>query len=881
MHPHIKLTPMMEQWQRAKNQHQDAILLFRMGDFYELFGEDAKVAAPILDLALTSRDKDRSALKMAGFPAHSADGYVAKLLEHGHKVAICEQLEDPKQSRGVVKRGITNVLTPGTVIEGEDSQDNSLNFLVGFIAHDNDFAICAIDLRTAAFNVSSSSDRDKVLDEGLRLTPKELVVFADDHQALALSQELIKRMPPSKVPRMEKRTKLSSGKGFGFESLNDAENRAAELILCYIRDLRGGVPTYVSSPRRYSIEQQLLMDEATRKNLDLFPQKRSDPNNLFSVVNKTKTAMGHRALWQNLSAPLTSLSAIDERHAMVSELLVDGGLRGQLRDTLSRLCDVEKLTALASSQKLTPKGMARLRDSLGILSQIKELLNRDNLDLVKKLGRSMPELSELYSFFLSALEEDPPHNIKDGSVIRAGFDGDLDEYRDVLKNSKRILLQLEQNEREKTGIPSLKIRFTRVFGYYIEVTKTHLSKVPKYFVRKQTVANAERFVTEDLSQLEAKMNSAEIKIRELEEKRYDELLNKVVSYSKELMSLSKSLALVDVIAGFSELAAVHNFTCPVMVPSEERLLEISEGRHAIVEDICLRNGSFFVPNDLVLDSECCSIMLVTGPNMAGKSTIMRQTALIQVLAQMGSFVPARSAKLSIVDAIFARVGASDDLATGRSTFMVEMSETAAILSHATDRSLILLDEIGRGTSTYDGLSIAQAVTEYIHEKIKARTIFATHYHELTHLASSLMRLKNFHVEVDEGSEEVRFLYTLKEGPCHKSFGIQVARMSGLPDAVLDRAMEVLNRLESKDNAKEPQPKESSLRAFSLFPQLVLFNEHDASKQFATEQAKILDKILGLDIDRLSPIQALNKLSGLQQALRSAQRRGALSGKHRA
>jgi DNA mismatch repair protein MutS len=864
-----KLTPMMEQWQSAKRQHPDAILLFRMGDFYELFDQDATIAAPILDLNLTSRNKEKSSYKMAGFPFHAADSYIAKLVEYGHKVAICEQLEDPKLSRGVVKRGITNVLTPGTAIVEEDSY-NGLTFLVSIASENEEIALCGLDLSTATFQITSSKS-EKIIDELIRLAPRELLLLGNDIYAQEIYQKATRIFYGAKSLRMEKRdpqSLQSLKQSFLQQSNNVAKNKALLLILSYLKELKGSLPSHVGAPQHYSIDDQLLMDEATRINLDLLPKKKSDTNNLFSVLNKTKTAMGKRALYQAIIAPSTDKKEIENRHQMVEELLGQVLIRNQLQAILAGIYDMEKLTALASSYRFGPRAMAHLRDCLQRIEEIRHLIKDSPLKLAKDLAVSMPDLSSLNRILTNALTDTPPVNLKDGGVFQTGYDKDLDQLLDLINNGKHKLLELEKREKEKTGIPSLKVKYTRVFGYYIEVTKTHLDKVPQHYLRKQTIANGERYVTEELNELESKMNSAEEKALEIEEQRFLELRQLIIKDGKDLIKLGRKIAYLDLITSFAELAAASSLVKPEIVNKDDRVIEINGGRHPIVEDICLKDGSYFVPNDMILNKDTCLLMLLTGPNMAGKSTIMRQVGLIQIMAQIGSFVPASSAKMSICDAIFARVGASDDLATGRSTFMVEMTETASILNNASIYSLILLDEIGRGTSTYDGLSIAQAVAEYIHDQLQTRTIFATHYHELTSLEKRLNYFFNYHVEIDEKSSDIKFLYTLKAGPCLKSFGIEVAKLSGLPQPVLKRAKDILYDLEAREPMSNLVGKTVETSKINM-PQLNLFG---VEKKIGLEQQSIymdvIKKIVAININHLTPLKALNKLAAWQNNIRS-------------
>lgn len=871
----VKPSPMMEQWLKAKSQHQDAILLFRMGDFYELFGDDAIKVAPILELALTSRDKDKGGLKMAGFPFHAADSYIERLLEQGMKVAVCEQLEDPKLSRGVVKRGITNVLTPGTAVASETLTSYEPLFLLGIAGDEQQLALCALDMQTATFQVTSSSCQSKLLDEAVRLAPKEVIVLGNDQKALDFSAELyehIKRLGPLRIEKRAGILEHKLGHKYSAVQLTSIEDRVSSLVLSYLIELRGEIPVHLGPLKRYSIEAQLLMDDATRINLDLLPKKKGDVNNLFSVMDQTKTTMGRRLLYQTIKGPSTDKAEIEHRQQMVDELLQESSIRQQIRDMLASCYDLEKLTALTAANRLSPRSMGRLRDCLLATEQIINLMRAQSVQCVKSLVLSMPDLSFLRKSLVEALADVLPLNIKDGGVFRDGYDPELDELRNLIRNGKELLLNLETKEKEQTLIPSLKIKYTRVFGYYIEVTRTHLDKVPKHYQRKQTIANGERFVTPELNELEVKLTSAESKALDLEERKFEELRQEIARFAGLLMETGRLLSCLDLMACFAELAAKRSLVRPQMLEMDAGLTNIRAGRHPIIENICLDDGSYFVPNDVCLNKNDCSLMLITGPNMAGKSTIMRQVALVQIMAQMGAFVPAKQATLSICDAIFARVGASDDMSTGRSTFMVEMTETAAILNQATQNSLIILDEIGRGTSTYDGMSIAHAVVEYIHNILKARTLFATHYHELTQLEKNLIHLKNFHVRVLERPTEIKFLYALGPGACLKSFGIQVARLSGLPPMILDRAQEVLLRLENSAHDEGNVSSELlSTKMPECRPQLDLFSRTSSFSSHFNQDEDLVNKILAIDINRLTPLQALNKLSSWQTILKKAVR----------
>lgn len=847
-----KLTPMMKQWQEAKELHKDAILLFRMGDFYELFDQDAIIAAPILDLCLTSRDKDKPKHKMAGFPHHAAAGYIQKLLDHGHKVAMCEQLEDPKNKVLVVKRGVTNVITPGTVINDETTNNSDVAFICAIISEGDDVALCSIDYSNGIFKVTKSIHSEKIIEEILRIAPKELLVMSEDIKAQDLAQVIYKQLK-AKL-RLEKKSviKVNDLPSLAHLSLSSSELKATQLILSYIFELKGQIPAYFMLPRHYLIEQHSLIDETTRFNLDLIPQNRDDRCNLYSILDDTKTAMGKRLLLENIKAPLMNMDEIYQRQSLVNELLLDQNLLDNIRELLGQIYDLNKLVSLLSSGKISPRSMGNLRNSLVAISEIKALLSANKTGIIYELVNKCPDLSLLTDKLVSELALTLPLSVKEGGIFKSGIFSELDKLKNITLNGHEMLLMLEAKERERTLIPSLKIKYTRVFGYYIEITKTHLDKTPSNYFRKQTVANAERFTTEELTLLENQINSAESELLELESSLFNDLCAFSLSFTDSLLTWSHILGLLDLVANFAYLAHRRSYIKPIILAADNFKLNIRDGRHPIIEELCHKQGIYFVPNHTTLDQET-SLMLITGPNMAGKSTIMRQVALIQIMAQIGSYVPASYAELSLCDAIFARVGASDDPSTNRSTFMVEMTETAAILRNATINSLIILDEIGRGTSTYDGISIAQAVAEYIHNHLRTKTMFATHYHELTYLENDLSRLKNFHVKIDEKENGLIFLYAIASGPCHKSFGIEVAKLSGLPQVVLDRASVIINKMEevvlSKRLSKNYQPK--------------LFNDVPCNSDLSN---MLISKITGLDINKVTPLEALNQLATFKQLI---------------
>ncbi len=815
-----KLTPMMRQWMDAKAKAKDAIVLFRMGDFYELFGDDAVRAAPILELALTSRDKDKEGgMPMAGFPHQAAPQYIAKLIAEGLKVAICDQLEDPKLAKGIVKRDITRVVTPGTVMDEQGLRANVNNYLAGVTEIQGTFGLCALDVSTGEFIATVTESEQALLEEIAILAPSELVVAADSlalKECLAdLSCRLETRSLSSQKPN------LAGSLGVLDPWFDEYASKAAllstELVLSYVLETQGALYNHIRTPRPYAIDGQLLIDTTSRRHLDLVgaPGDLKREGTLLHVVDKTKTAMGGRQLLKWLLSPSTDLAVINGRLDVVQALYDEPNVRTLVREQLKAVYDIERLTAKCASGRVAPKELASLRDSIGELPGIVSALLEANVPTLRNRA-SIDVLQDVHELLDRALVANPPYALKDGGVFRQGHDPVLDDLVDLSAGGIAKIADIEQRERELTGIASLKVKYTRVFGYYIEITKTHLAKVPEHYRRKQTVASGERYVTEELARLEEQVAAAEARRSEREAELFDVLRRTLASHANRVLQTARLLAELDAFCSFAEVSDARRFVRPEVLPASSRCLHIVRGRHPIIESLSEKQGKPFVPNDVQLAGDNMQVLLITGPNMAGKSTIMRQVALIQLLAQAGCFVPAKAAQLSICDRIFTRVGASDDLRLGRSTFMVEMAETAHILNHATPNSLVLLDEIGRGTSTFDGLSIAWSVAEDLHNRVGARTLFATHYHELTVLSQTLSRLKNMHVAVQESEREISFMYLLAEGPATQSYGIHVARLAGLPEPVLDRAQEILRKLESQKQKFREERQQTGHSQMPLF-----------------------------------------------------------------
>lgn len=827
----MSLTPMMQQYREAKERHPDMLLLFRMGDFYELFENDAEIAARILGLALTSRDK---AMAMAGFPHHALESHLRKLLQAGHRVAICDQVEDPALAKGLVRREVTRVVTPGTLTEDEMLDPRRANHLVAVFARHyapaeklpgnavgklhgtnasrspvdtlrrSDVGLSWLDLSTGAYHAADVSWL-RLPDELGRLMPSEILCAAEVPSAFleklretVPSAALTARpdwtfAPESARAALCKQFGVSTLAGYGFDDEQPCLVAAGALLL-YVQETYRANPSHIGRLRPFQQERYLILDEVTRRSLELTRTLRdgSRDGSLLSVIDRTVTPMGARLLQEWVLSPLADRAAISARLEAVGELKDEHGLRCELRHSLGKSSDLQRLTARVSTGRATPRDLAAVARTLHLLPAIKAKVTARKAQLLGELEAHLELCPDLRKLLDSALVDDPPLSPRDGGIIRPGHDAELDELRATARGGKEWIARFQAQEITRTGIPSLKVGFNQVFGYYIEVTHTHASKVPPDYQRKQTLKNAERYITPELKEQEEKVLTADEKLKKREYDLFVALREQVASQTSRLMQTAEVLGTLDVLAGLAELAASRQYCQPCLC--EEPILQITDGRHPVL-DQTLPPGTF-VPNDADLGGEAGSLWLITGPNMAGKSTFIRQVALITLLAHVGSFVPARQARIGMVDRIFTRVGASDELSKGQSTFMVEMTEAANILNNATPRSLVILDEIGRGTSTYDGVSLAWAITEFLHDSAGCRALFATHYHELAQLSEKLPRLRNYNVLVQECEGTIVFLHKIAQGSADKSYGIHVARLAGVPEEVLDRAEEVLAELEA-------------------------------------------------------------------------------------
>ncbi len=859
---------MMKQYEQAKLACGDALLLFRMGDFYELFHEDAKIAAKELGLTLTSRDKKTNPVPMAGFPHHQLDGYLGKLISGGHRVAVCEQVEDPKTAKGLVKREVTRVVTPGTITDQSLLDPNSASFLAAMIQSTDKktpdlIGLAWLELSTGIFQ-ATQGPRKTIADLFAKLAPKELLLGDGQNLPNEIVSEatLVTTRPAWSFAFEASRQSLCQHfntkilDGFGFTDADQLAIQSAGAILEYLKETQKTNLDHVDRLVRHQPGAFLEIDQASWRSLEITQTTRSQSRegSLLAVVDRTTTSMGARKLAAWLTNPLKDPDHINRRLDAVQEFKDNPTLRKDTREFLKNVYDLQRLLSKVTTGRASPRDIYCVGQTLGQLPKIKQQLTGRQSKLLQQLEIELDLCGELQTEIESALiDESPPHT-KDGNFIRAGFNGQLDEYRQLAAGGKQWIAKYQAEIVEETGIPSLKVGFNKVFGYYLEVTHTHRDKVPEDFIRKQTLKNAERFITPKLKEYEEKVLEADEKSVELELSLFNALREFTRGYIEQLKSNAEILATLDVLSALAELAAMQNYCRPVVTTNVET--RIQNGRHPVL-DVTEPQGTF-VPNNTSLDGEEGLMHLITGPNMAGKSTYIRQVALISILAQVGSFVPADQATIGIADQIFARIGASDELSRGQSTFMVEMSETARILNTATDKSLVILDEIGRGTSTYDGVSLAWAIVEYLHDQIGCRTLFATHYHELTALEKSMQYVRNFNVAVKEWKDEIVFLHQIVPGSADKSYGIHVAKLAGVPNWVNQRAESILRKLESENDSPQINL-ETSGGGQKGSVQMTLFEMVDHP---------LIEKIKSIDPDQVTPIDALQMLGQWKQELDS-------------
>jgi DNA mismatch repair protein MutS len=857
-----KVTPLMQQYNTIKVKHPDALLLFRVGDFYETFGEDAIKASQILGIVLTHRNNGGDQTELAGFPHHSLNTYLPKLVKAGQRVAICDQLEDPKQTKSIVKRGVTELVTPGVALNDDILQAKSNNFLCAVHFDRSKLGISFLDVSTGEFLTSEgkSEQIDKLLQNFL---PNEVLVsknhkkdfqeiFGSGFHTFFLEDWIFQEDYGQE--RLNTHFKTKTLQGFGVQHLTQGII-ASGAVLHYLSETQHRQLQHINRLQRIADEDFVWMDRFTIRNLELYHSSHENAITLLQIIDRTLSPMGGRLLKRWLALPLKDAGKIKERLGIVNHLKEDSNVLEKLREGLKKMGDLERLISKVATGKINPREVIQLKNSLEAIIPIKSLISQSKSTYLKQLGQGIHSCEELRQKIKEVLFEEAPVNIAKGNTIAEEHSQELDELRNLAFSSKDYLDKMLKREMEETGISSLKIASNNVFGYYIEVRNTHKDKVPENWVRKQTLVNAERYITEELKEYEGKILGAEERIFSLEQQLFEQLLVWMQEHIIPVQKNAHLIAKLDCLSGFTQLAIDNKYAAPEIDDSTR--VEIKDGRHPVIEKQ-LPLGESYITNDIVLNRNEQQIIMITGPNMSGKSAILRQTALIVLLAQMGSFVPATSAKIGVVDKIFTRVGASDNISMGESTFMVEMNETASILNNLSERSLILLDEIGRGTSTYDGISIAWAIAEYLHEHpSKAKTLFATHYHELNDMTDSFERIKNYNVSVKELKDQVIFMRKLVSGGSEHSFGIHVAKMAGVPQQVVQKANKILRKLEQSHKSEGVA---DSLQSAHNEMQLSFFNLDDPLLE------EIKEEILHLDIDTLTPVEALMKLNEIKRLL---------------
>ena len=868
-----KCSPMMQKYLETKEQYQDCILFYRLGDFYEMFFDDAILVSHELEITLTGKDcglEERA--PMAGVPFHAADNYIAKLVSKGYKVAICEQLEDPKTAKGIVKRGVIKVVTPGTVVESNMLEERKNNYIMAIYKAGLYFGIAISDISTGEFYSSSIKENNNfslLLDEISRYNPAEIIVNKMMMESTEEISKIKTRFPniyitstneeyfSEDVTKVQNKFLLVDSKGNEFKEIN--QNL---LAICSINALREYIEktqmtdlSHINKIIIYSVSKYMSLDINARRNLEITEKLRdkSKKGTLLWVLDKTSTSMGGRLLRRWLNDPLIDEKEINKRLGAVEELKNDIILRGDIIENLKKVYDIERLAGKMAYGNATPRDMITLKNSLMKLPEIKSILSGVKSEYLTEICSNIDELQDIFKLIDRSIVDDPPMNTKDGGYIKLGFNEEIDTLKDATQNGKTWLMKLEADEKEKTGIKSLKVGFNKVFGYYIEVTNMYKNMVPDNYIRKQTLTNGERYITEELKNMENQILGAEEKVIKLELEAFKSIREEISKNIKRLQRTAEAISTLDVLSSFARVAEDMNYCKPTI--NKDGIIDIKDGRHPVIEKM-LGSGEF-IPNDTYLDENLNRLSIITGPNMAGKSTYMRQVALITLMAQVGSFVPASSATIGVVDKIFTRVGASDDLSMGQSTFMVEMMEVATILKEATKNSLVILDEIGRGTSTYDGLSIAWAVAEYIADKNKcgAKTLFATHYHEMTTLEEDGNGIKNYSIAVKEKGEDIIFLRKIVQGGTDESYGVHVAKLAGVPKEVTKRANEILKSLERKSILKDkPQTKSEKQKQEGQFD------------MFNYKLAEIAHELDMVNLNELTPIDALNTLVKIKEKM---------------
>ncbi|PIR94363.1 DNA mismatch repair protein MutS [Candidatus Falkowbacteria bacterium CG10_big_fil_rev_8_21_14_0_10_39_11] len=846
-----ELTPMFKQFYEIKEKYPNDILFFRMGDFYEMFGEDARVASKILNITLTSRAKGtENETPMCGIPHHAAEGYMAKLTRAGKRVAVCDQISDPALP-GIVKRDVVRVVTPGTTMDENVLDNNNNNYLLSLYLQKDVWGLAICDLTTGEFQASEFGDVDIIKTEVNRLDPNEVIVAPELYNDSRYSEyvQSLNNVQVYTLPAYEKAEKSLSQqfkvKNLSSFGLNEIPNaiEAAGQLLGYLKETQKTSLEHLLTIKRYAAENFMVLDQSTIRNLELFQNNWdfSRRGSLIGVLDRTLTAMGARLLRKNIALPYISVNQINARHEAVEELIGAPIICDDFITNLKQMVDFERLVGKIGCARANARDLVALKNSLVLIAPIVMAMENVKADLLIKIKNNLPENTELIELIEKTLVDEPPAMLTDGGMIREGNHQELDDLRQVSRGGKEWLMDYQTKQIEVTGISTLKVKFNKVFGYYIEMSKANALSAPANYIRKQTLVNAERFITPELKEYEDKVLGAEDKIGQIEYQLFNELREKVVKYFADIQLTALLIAELDVLLGFSIIAKENNYCRPHMNDNDEIL--IKEGRHPVIETIEDR----YVPNDATLDHKTNEMIILTGPNMSGKSSFLRQVALITLMAQIGCFVPAKEANLAVVDRIFTRVGASDNLSQGVSTFMNEMQEAANILHNATKRSLIILDEVGRGTSTFDGVSIAWAIVEYIHNELRAKTLFATHYHELTEIVTKLDRVENYCVAVSEKEGKVVFLHQIVKGATSDSYGIEVAKLAGLPSSIIERAEEVLRELEEKSNMVIDKPIQTSL-------------------QLSPKEERLTKAIAKVDPNTITPLEALQKIEEWRKEL---------------
>lgn len=852
-----KLTPVMAQYFEIKEKHQDAILFFRFGDFYEMFYDDAKTASRILQIALTTRDKSsENPIPMCGIPYFASETYLKKLVDAGCKVSICEQMESSSEAKGIVKREVVRVVTPGTY-EPENPKKNS--YILSFYPEGNMHGIAISDVSTGDFIIYESSE--SLIDEVDRYEPREILcpgrLEEDIHYSEILRDHFVSYYSDFSFDYTEAYKtllsyfKVTSLDGFGCENLHRAIPAAGGL-LSYLVETQKSQLTF-NRIKVANTSSYMIIDAVSKRNLELLTNIRDNSGDftLLWILDHTLTPMGGRLLRENIAKPLINKEEIENRLNKVEEMYMNFELLENLRAHLKKVQDIERLTARILKGVANARDVTAIKTSVEEISQIKKLIKRRGNDLFKQFHESIRELQQMTELIDNAITDSPPNSIKDGGIIKTGYHSEVDELREISQKGRNFLTEMEQKEKSRTGINFLKIGYNKVYGYYIEVTKSNVNMVPEHYIRKQTLTSGERYITEELKEYENKIVGADERLKNIEYELFKNLVEKLKIHADELWETSANIAVIDFLQSLALAAKRNNYTKPVIMESSE--IEITDGRHPVLEAVT--EGDRFIPNDVHMDGEENKLLIITGPNMAGKSTFMRQTAIIVLMAQLGSFVPAEKARIGIADRIFTRIGASDYLAKGQSTFMVEMIETANIINNATGKSLILLDEVGRGTSTFDGISIAWAVAEHIADKVNARTLFATHYNELTELSITTEGVKNYNISVKEWGDEIIFLRKIVKGSADKSYGIQVARLAGLPEAVITRSKEILSNLEKDEISETGEPKFAVRKKKKPAVQLDLFAEMTNP---------VITMLSQTNLDNIKPDQAVQILMDLKK-----------------